>query len=78
MTNSLCVPDQWGRFKHLTGHVPRELAKHALTLLGSLPDPDFTRCLQKRLAGSDNAYSLRLVRPGYVLPRPAIEKLDII
>ena len=26
-------PDQGGRFKHLTGRVPRELAKHALTLL---------------------------------------------
>jgi quinol monooxygenase YgiN len=33
-------PDHGGRVKHLTGHVPRELAKHALSLLGSLPDPD--------------------------------------
>jgi len=33
-------PDHGGRLKHLTGHVPRELAKHALSLLGSLPDPD--------------------------------------
>ena len=33
-------PDHGGRFKHLTGHVPRELAKHALSLLGSVPDPD--------------------------------------
>jgi quinol monooxygenase YgiN len=32
-------PDQGGRFAHLTGHVPRELAKHALSLLGGLPDP---------------------------------------
>jgi quinol monooxygenase YgiN len=30
-------PDNGGRFAHLTGHVPRELAKHALTLLGSVP-----------------------------------------
>ena len=31
-------PDNGGRFAHLVGHVPRELAKHALTLLGSMPD----------------------------------------
>lgn len=30
--------DNAGRFAHLTGQVPRELAKHALTLLGSFPD----------------------------------------
>ncbi len=33
-------PDHGGRFKHLIGHVPRELAKHSLSLLGSVPDPD--------------------------------------
>lgn len=33
-------PDEAGRLKHLAGRVPRELAKHALTLLGSLPAPD--------------------------------------
>jgi len=31
-------PDNGGRFTHLTGHVPRELAKHALTLLGGFPE----------------------------------------
>jgi quinol monooxygenase YgiN len=31
-------PDNGGRFAHLTGHVPRELARHALSLLGSFPD----------------------------------------
>jgi quinol monooxygenase YgiN len=31
-------PDHGGRFAHLTGHVPRELAKHTLTLLGSVPE----------------------------------------
>jgi quinol monooxygenase YgiN len=30
--------DNEGRFAHLTGHVPRELARHALTLLGSVPE----------------------------------------
>ena len=30
--------DNEGRFAHLTGHVPRELAKHALTLLGGVPE----------------------------------------
>lgn len=42
-------PDHWGRFKHLTGHVARELAKHALTLLGSLPDPDLPNVLAEKL-----------------------------
>lgn len=31
-------PDNGARFAHLVGHVPRELAKHALTLLGSVPE----------------------------------------
>jgi quinol monooxygenase YgiN len=31
-------PDNGGRFAHLAGHVPRELAKHSLSLLGSMPD----------------------------------------
>lgn len=31
-------PDNGARFSHLTGHVPRELAKHALSLLGGMPD----------------------------------------
>lgn len=42
-------PDHGGRFKHLIGHVPRELAKHALSLLGSLPDPDFFDVLAEDL-----------------------------
>ena len=31
-------PDNSARFVHMTGHVPRELAKHALTLLGGMPE----------------------------------------
>lgn len=31
-------PDNGARFAHLTGHVPRELARQALSLLGGLPD----------------------------------------
>jgi quinol monooxygenase YgiN len=42
-------PDHVGRFKHLTGHVPRELAKHALSLLGSVPDPDLLNVLAEKL-----------------------------
>jgi hypothetical protein len=30
-------PDTGGRFAHLTGRVPRELAKHAFGLLGGMP-----------------------------------------
>jgi quinol monooxygenase YgiN len=32
--------DNAGRFAHLAGDVPRELTKHALSLLGSVPDLD--------------------------------------
>jgi len=42
-------PDQEGRFKHLTGHVPRELAKHALSLLGGLPDPELPSVLAEKV-----------------------------
>jgi quinol monooxygenase YgiN len=42
-------PDHGGRFKHLTGHVARELGKHALTLLGSLPDPELPNVLAEKL-----------------------------
>ncbi len=31
-------PGNGARFSHLTGHIPRELAKHALTWLGDVPD----------------------------------------
>jgi quinol monooxygenase YgiN len=44
-------PDAGGRFAHLTGHVARELAKHALSLLGSLPDPDLIDVLAEKLGG---------------------------
>ena len=42
-------PDHGGRFKHLTGHVPRELAKHALSLLGSVPDTDLLDVVEEAL-----------------------------
>lgn len=42
-------PDHGGRLKHLTGHVPRELAKHAFSLLGSVPDPDLLNVLAEKL-----------------------------
>lgn len=38
-------PDNGGRFSHLVGHVPRELGKHALSLLGSVPDIDMINVL---------------------------------
>lgn len=42
-------PDNGARLHHLTGHVPRELAKHALSLLGSLPDPALPGVLAEKL-----------------------------
>jgi quinol monooxygenase YgiN len=42
-------PDNGARLAHLTGQVPRELAKHATTLLGSLPDLDLLEVLAAKL-----------------------------
>ncbi len=44
-------PDNGGRFSHLTGHVPRELAKHALSLLGGVPDIEMLDVLAEKLGG---------------------------
>jgi quinol monooxygenase YgiN len=44
-------PDNGGRFAHLTGHVPRELAKHALSLLGGVPDIEMLNVLAEKTAG---------------------------
>jgi quinol monooxygenase YgiN len=42
-------PDNGARLAHLTGHVPRELAKHALSLLGGVPDMDMINVLAAKL-----------------------------
>lgn len=42
-------PDNGARFAHLTGHVPRELAKHALSLLGSVPDIEMLNVLAEKV-----------------------------
>jgi quinol monooxygenase YgiN len=42
-------PDQAGRLKHLTGRVARELAAHALSLLGGIPEPEFLDVLAEKL-----------------------------
>lgn len=44
-------PDNGGRFKHLIGHVPRELAKSALSLLGSVPDMEMLNVLAEKVDG---------------------------
>jgi quinol monooxygenase YgiN len=43
-------PDNGGRFAHLTGRVPRELAKHALSLLGSVPDIEMLDVVEAKFA----------------------------
>ena len=43
-------PDNGARFAHLTGHVPRELTRHALSLLGGLPDIDMLQVLAANFA----------------------------
>jgi quinol monooxygenase YgiN len=42
-------PDSGARFAHLTGHGPRELAKHALDLLGGFPETTLFEVLAARL-----------------------------
>ena len=42
-------PDNSGRLKHLAGRVARELGKHALSLLGGLPDPELLDVLAEKL-----------------------------
>jgi quinol monooxygenase YgiN len=42
-------PDNGGRFAHLTGQVPRELARHSLALLGSVPDMTLLDILAAKL-----------------------------
>jgi quinol monooxygenase YgiN len=42
-------PDNNGRFKHLIGHVPREIVKHSLTILGSVPEMEFPGVLAEKL-----------------------------
>lgn len=43
-------PDNMARLSHLGGAVPRELAKHALSLLGGVPDMDMLQVLAARFA----------------------------
>jgi quinol monooxygenase YgiN len=43
-------PDNGARFAHLTGRVPRELTKHALSLLGGMPDMDMLQVLAVHFA----------------------------
>lgn len=42
--------DHGTRFAHITGHVPRELTKHALTLLGGMPSMDMLDVLASHVA----------------------------
>lgn len=42
-------PDQGGRLKHLAGRVARELATHAFSLMGGVPDPEFLDVLAQKL-----------------------------
>jgi quinol monooxygenase YgiN len=48
-------PNHEGRLKHLTGRVARELAKHALSLLGGLPDPELLDVLAEKLVSATSA-----------------------
>lgn len=42
-------PDTGARFKHITGHVTGELARHAFTLLGSFPELELNHVLAAKL-----------------------------
>ncbi|MGV3505459.1 MAG: putative quinol monooxygenase [Adhaeribacter sp.] len=41
-------PDKAGRFRHLLGQVPRELAKHARSLLDGVPDMEMLNVLTEK------------------------------
>ena len=43
-------PNGAGRFAHLAGRVPRELARHALSMLGSMPDIEMLNVKAEKLA----------------------------
>jgi hypothetical protein len=43
-------PDTKSRLAHLAGRVPRELARHAGVVLGSVPDMDKSDVLAAKLA----------------------------
>jgi quinol monooxygenase YgiN len=44
-------PDNGARLKHIAGPIPRELTKHALTLLGSFPDMDLLKVTAENFRG---------------------------
>lgn len=54
-------PDHGARFAHITGHVPRELAKHALTLLGGMPAMDMLDVLASHVAKRTTEVGLGVV-----------------
>jgi len=43
-------PDEPARLAHLEGHVPRELGRHAFSLLGGMPDPDLCDILAEKFS----------------------------
>jgi quinol monooxygenase YgiN len=54
-------PDHGARFSHITGHVPRELTKHALTLLGGMPSMDMLDVMATHVAKSSTIVGLGVV-----------------
>jgi quinol monooxygenase YgiN len=42
-------PDNGDRFKHLIGQIPREMAAHAFSLLGSVPDLELLNVISEKL-----------------------------
>lgn len=49
MPSSASSPDNGARLTHLVGHLLRELAKHALPLVGGMPDLDMVEVLASKL-----------------------------
>lgn len=52
-------PDGASRFAHLIGHIPRELAKQALNLLGSVPSLEMLNVQGEKLGGSEGVGATR-------------------
>jgi quinol monooxygenase YgiN len=45
-------PDNAARLTHVAGHIPRELARHALTWIGSVPEMELVNVLAEKLGDS--------------------------
>ena len=71
-------PDTQSRLAHLAGRVPRELAKHAASLLGSVPDMDKCDVLAGKLADCSSHLAGCVCAPRLLVGIPDRHQLDLL